>query len=122
VAGEELGLEVGELRDSDAGFEERMGDFFAFAGQIRLHHGLAAVGGEFDGASVSVAEAGGGDLLTVDEGEDEAVGDEGAEFFDEVESEAWATWAVGVEEADLRVETGGGEGGGAVVDHQGVED
>jgi hypothetical protein len=67
--------------------------------------------------SRQAARAGGGvkevlgfDLAAVDEGEDESVGEEGAEFLHDVECEGGASGSVVVEEADTGVESDGFEG------------
>ena len=46
VAGEELGLEEGELADADLDVEQRVRHFLALAADVGLHERLAAVGRE----------------------------------------------------------------------------
>lgn len=122
VAGEEGGLGKGDEAEGDgfAGVGVGEGGFLAFlpGGE----EGFAGGVGEAMGVGGVDVEVFGGDLATVEEGDGVAVGDEGAELFHEVEGEGWAAGAVAVEEAELGVEAGGEEGGGAVVGKEGVEE
>ena len=81
-----------------------MGHFFSLSRDIGLHERLTAVGGQLDGAAVAVAEVGGPELLTVDQGKHEAIRDQGAELLDQVERQARPTRTVGVQEPDVRVQ------------------
>ena len=69
--------------------------------------GFARGIGHVDGAGGGGHKAGGIDLPAVDEREREAVGEEGAELFHEVEGEPGPAGAVAVEEPDGRVEAYG---------------
>lgn len=66
--------------------------------------GLSAVVGEAYGAARHVFEVLRTRLSAVEEGEGEAVGEDGAEFIHQVECEGRLTGAQAVEEADVRVE------------------
>ena len=122
VSGEEGGLGEGDEAEGLGFFVVGVcdGGFLAFlpGGE----DGFAGVVGEAVGVGGGDGEVFWGDLFSVEEGDGEAVGEEGAEFFHEVEGEAGAAGAVAVEEADLWVEAGGDEGGGAVVGEEGVEE
>ena len=122
MTGEELCLEERELSNTYLGAEHWVGHLLALSRDVRLHEGLTAVGGQLDGAAVAVAEVGAAELLTVDQGEHEAIRDQRAELLDQVEREARPTRTVGMEEAYVRVQACGGQGGGTVVCHQGVNE
>ncbi len=62
------------------------------------------------------------DLLAVDKGYGEAVGQPGTELLPEVQGQGGPAWAVGMEEADEGTQAGAGQGGNAVVPHEGVEE
>lgn len=122
VAGEQECLGVGDEAERDALVEEGMLDLFLLA---RLPGGDDQLAGGFfeeGGAAVLGGEAGGLDLAAVDEGEGEAVGEGRAELFHEVECEAGAAGAVGVEEADGGIEADAFEGRFDVVAEEGVEE
>ena len=122
MAGEEEGLEVGQEADGDAFAEEGVGDGFEFALLPSEKDGFAGVVGELDGTGFGGVEVLGRELLTVDEGQGEAVGDGTAELLHEVEGEAGAAGAEFVEKADLRVEADGFAGTPAVVGEKSVEE
>lgn len=122
VTGEEGGLGEGDEAEGDgfAGIGMGEGGFLAF-----LPGGeecFAGVVGEAVGVGGVDDEVFWGKLAAVEEGDGVAVGEEGAEFFHEVEGEGGATGAVAVEEAELWVEAGGEEGGGAVVGKECVKE
>jgi len=82
---------------------------------------LAAVGFQENGSAGLDLEVVGADLLSVDEGEGEAVCKEGAEFLHEIERKGVAAGAGLVEEAGLGIEADGFAGGAAVVCEEDVE-
>src|SRR5690242_2626220 len=89
MTGEELGLKKREPANADLGVEYRVNHFFTLSFDERLHNGPAAVGRQLDRAAVALAEVGRPKLLTVNQGEHEAIRDQGAELLDKVEREAW---------------------------------
>ena len=121
VAGEEAGLDREELLEADFLLEQGMVQFSLFAFLPSLDDFSSAFVGELDGAAFAFIKMFGLDLLAVDEGDGEAVGEPGAEFFHEVERGCRPAGPGGVEPADVGVEPGGGEGGETVVAQEGVE-
>ena len=122
MSGEEGGLGEGDEAEGLGFFVVGVGDGGFLTFLPGGEDGFAGVVGEAVGVGGGDGEVFWGDLFSVEEGDGEAVCEEGAEFFHEVEGEAGAAGAVAVEEADLGVEAGGDEGGGAVVGEEGVEE
>lgn len=120
MAGEELGLEMRKKADLAFFFEVGMGDLLLFALLPGGEEGLAGGVGHGDGPAGGVVEVLGLDLPTIDEREDEPVGEEGAELFHEVEGEGRAAGAQRMQITDLWIEADAFEGGSAVVHEQGV--
>ncbi len=122
MAGEEAGLELGQEADGGFFVEKRVGDFVLFAFLPGGEDFFAGIVFEQDGSVLLDVEVFEGDLLAIEERERGAVGEEGAEFFHQVEGEGRAAGAVAVEEAALGIESAGFEGAAAVVHEQGVEE
>lgn len=62
-----------------------------------------------------------GELAPIEQGQDEAVCQEGAELFHEVERQAGTSGAILVQESDLGVEACSDKGCGAIVRQQGIK-
>lgn len=106
-AGEKSGLDMGDQAERHFFIEHGVGDEFLLFFLISLEEGASGVIGEEDGTRGLGAEIGFFELLAVDEVESDTVGDEGAEFFHEVEGESGTAGAVAMEEADGGVESSG---------------
>ena len=122
MSGEEAGLNVGKEAEGDFFVEEGMGQFVLFFLLPGLENDLSGIVSEGDGSGFLDMEIIGGDLLSVDEGEGKAVGEDGAKFFHEVEGEGGASGTGLVEETGLRVESAAFASGSAVVGEHGVEE
>lgn len=121
MAGEQEGLQVGQEADGRFFAEKGVGDFGLLALLPVREDGLAGRLFEVDGSVFLGFEIRGGELLSVDQGEGGAVGEEGAELFHEIEGEGGSAGAISVEEAALRVEADRFEGAAAVVHEEGIE-
>lgn len=95
---------------------------FALALLIGGEHAFAGVVVHVYGTAFAALEAGGLDLLAVDQGQDQAIGQERAQFLHQVEGQARAAGTVPVQEADRRVQAHPLQGRGYVVGQQGVEE
>ena len=100
VAGEQEGLGVKEQADGNFFTEKRMLDFLLLPLLPSGEDFFPSVVGKKDGAGFGGAKVRWFDLLAVDQREREAVGERGAEFFDQVEREAGAPGAIAVQKAD----------------------
>ena len=61
------------------------------------------------------------DLLAIDQGDDQPIGQPGPKFFKEIERQRWTIRPVSMKKADERIDTDGRECRDAIVPHQGVE-
>ena len=73
--------------------------------------GLSGGIGHLDGPAIPEFEIAGDDLLAVDQGQHEPVGNQGAELFHQVQGEGRFSGPVGMEEADGGVQPGRRTGG-----------
>lgn len=122
MAREKLCLEKGKETDSCLGAKKGVCYLLTLAGDVSGHERLASLRGQFHGAAVPSDEVSRDELLTIDQGQNEAVSKQRPELLDEIESQARTTRSVGVEEADVRVEACGGESRYAVVGRQGIRE
>lgn len=107
VAGEEACLDLGSESEGDFLVEKGVSDFVLFALLPGGEDGFAGIVAKDDGTGFLVFEIFGGKLTAVDEGEGEAIGEDGTKFFHEIKSEAGAAGAVAMEEANGGVEADG---------------
>lgn len=107
MPGKEKRLDMEEHADGYAFLKERVADLLLLALLPGDEEGLAAVVVHFDGPGGGRLEALAIDLPEIDQGEDNPVGEEGAELLHEVEGEAGASGPKGMVEAHLRVEADG---------------
>lgn len=121
VSSEDFSLNQGEFSNGDRRIEEGMEDRFFFSGDIGGDDVFSGGVLDFDGAAVADLEIIGLNLSTVDQGEDESIGDEGSKLLEEVESEGGSSRSIGMEESDVGVESGGDECDEAVGGEQCVE-
>jgi hypothetical protein len=103
------------LADADGALKKRMSHLLSLTTHEGLDKRFAAVRRKLNGAAVAVDEVVRTNLLAVDQSEHQAVGDEGAELFNEVEREARTARAVCVEKADVGVQTRRHERGATIV-------
>lgn len=122
MPGKKTCLEVDEKADGGFFVEKWVGDFFLFAFLPGDEDLLARGFSQEDGPGFLGVKIARGELFPVEEGEGEAVGEHGPEFFHEVEGKPGASGAILVEEADGGVEAGGFEGGPAIVGEKAVEE
>lgn len=99
-----------------------MSDFVLFALLPGRENFFAGIVFEQHGTVFFEIEIFAGDLLSIEEGECCAVGEESAEFFHEVERERWASRAIAVEEAALGIEAATFQRAAAVVHEEDVKE
>lgn len=113
-------MDEDELAVAHFFFEEGVGGFFGFALLVGGDEGFAGGFGQLHRAAFAGGELAGFEFASVEEGQGEAL-HPGAKFLHQIEGERFAAGAVGMEVADEGVESGGGEGGHAIVAEEGVE-
>lgn len=97
-----------------------MGDGFVEAGFEFGEEGAPAVVAETMGAAEFCGEVFALEDAVVEDGDDDGIYDEGAEFFHEVEGEGGFAVLAGVQVADVGVEADGADGGDDLVEEDGV--
>ena len=100
--------------------EGGMGDGFVEAGFEFGEEGAASVIGQAVGTAEFFDEVFSVEDVVVEEGEDDGVDDEGAEFFHEVEGKGGFAVLAAVQVADVGVEANGADGGHDLVEKDGV--
>jgi len=118
MTGEKLRLQMREKADFAFFSQIWMGDFVLLSFLPGGEEGFSRVVGHGDGSAGGVVKIFGLYLATIDEGEDKAVGKEGAKLFHKVEREAGTSGAIRVEIANAGVEADAFEGGAAIMDEQ----
>ena len=77
---------------------------------------------EEDGTGLLGFKIGHRELAAVEKGERDPIGEEGTEFFHQVERQGWAARAVAVEKSTLGIETAALKGAAAIVHEQRIEE
>src|SRR3954470_17570547 len=103
MAGEQRRLEVGEEPYGRLFAEERMDDLLLLSLLIGHQDGFSRCIVHDHASRLAGMEAVGANLLEIDEREGQAVGEEGAQLFHEVERQAGTAGTVAMQEADGRV-------------------
>ncbi len=115
-------MKEGKLANANRILEKGVRHFFALAGDEGLNQGLTSIGGQFDCSAIAGCKVFGTNLLTIDQGKNETIGNECAELLDEVEGQAGPTGAIGMEKSDIGVEAGGHERCAAIVGEERVDE
>ena len=122
IAGQDARLHKGELRNAKFLIQQRVRESLLFALLICFDDALPPSIGELHRATFARAKIFRADLLPVDEGDGETVGQPRAEFLHEIERQCRAIGPLRVEKADERVEADAGQRSDAIMPDQSVKE
>ena len=117
--GQDAGLQFQSTAVADFVVEDRMDDKGVHPLFVDLEEAFAGREGEVDGAA-GLDEVFGGQDAFVDQGEDHAVGDDGPEFFHQIERQGRASKTRLMEEADVGIKSDRQKGQHAVFGQEAV--